>query len=61
MVRDNEGYTCVLQDGGWKIVDRYGQSIDGWTHIRYEDARTRADDMNDDVIARRLADTIAKR
>jgi sulfur transfer complex TusBCD TusB component (DsrH family) len=64
-MRDDEGYTCVkwIHEGHdiWVISDRFSRTVEGEkTYYSYEEARKRADIMNDDVIARRLADSMRK-
>jgi hypothetical protein len=63
---DDEGYTCVkwIHQGCdiWVIIDRFSRTVEGEkTYYSYEEAHKRADEMNDDVIARRLADSMGKR
>jgi len=59
---DSEGYTCVMRGHRWVIVDRYGRPVDGeLAHDDHGPARQRVDDMNDDYIARRLADSMERR
>lgn len=51
-----EGYTCVLapKAKGWLIVDRYGDECGEPQFSSHAAARQRADELNDDVIARRF-------
>lgn len=66
LIRDDEGYMCVKRPSGdrdwWLIVDRYGRLVAGEARTTdYGESRRRADEMNDDVIARRLADSMARK
>lgn len=47
-----------MRDGRWVIVDRYGEIAVPELWATSGDAQRRADEMNEDVIARRLADTM---
>lgn len=53
---DNEGYTCVRADvHGWLVVDRYGARVLTEPMCpTYESARARAEELNADVIRRRV-------
>lgn len=58
---DTEGYASAMRDGRWIIVDRYGEVAVPELWPDSASAQRRADEMNEDVIARRLADAIGKR
>lgn len=61
VIRDDEGYASAMRDGRWVIVDRYGEIAVPELWPSSGEAQKRADEMNDDVIARRLADSMRRR
>lgn len=60
-MKDDEGYASAMRDGHWVIVDRYGEIAVPELWATSGEAQRRADEMNEDVIARRLADTMRDR
>jgi hypothetical protein len=60
MIRDDEGYTSAMRDGHWVVIDRYGEIATEQTYGSSAEAQRWADIMNDDVITRRLADSMER-
>jgi hypothetical protein len=57
---DDEGYASAMRDGQWVIIDRYGEIATEQTYGSSAEAQRWADIMNDDVIARWLADSMGR-